>query len=66
MTRMRLEQIKIQTKLDKIQNILFTELEEWFASNRLTINLDKTNFNIFHPPRKKMSQEFNNLLICSI
>ncbi len=33
---------------------LFCKLEEWFAANKLTLNLDKTNFNIFHPPRKKM------------
>ncbi len=33
---------------------LFIKLEEWFSSNKLTINIDKTNYNIFHSPRKKI------------
>ncbi len=32
---------------------LFIKLEEWFSANKLTINIDKTNYNIFHSPRKK-------------
>ncbi len=31
---------------------LFSKLEECFAANKLTLNLDNNNFNIFHPPRK--------------
>ncbi len=35
---------------------LFAKLEEWFAANKLTINVDKTNFIIFHSPRKKITR----------
>ena len=50
-------------KLKRNSEKIFDKLEEWFAANKLTINVDKTNFNIFHPPRKKISQEFNALNI---
>ena len=33
--------------LNKIAERLFIKLEEWCSANKLTINIDKTNCNIF-------------------
>ena len=39
------------------------ELQEWFSLNRLTLNLDKTHFCIFHSPRKKIQPNYNDITI---
>ena len=42
-------------------NTLNTELNKlstWFAANRLSLNLSKTNFMVFKPWQKKQSFEF--------
>ncbi len=56
MTNKDLNQLKLNSEK------LFAKLEEWFAANKRTINVDKTNFNIFHPPRKK---NHKNLMHCT-
>ncbi len=33
----------------------------WFRANKLTLNLDKSSFSIFHTPRKKLLIKFNTL-----
>ncbi|EDO29739.1 predicted protein, partial [Nematostella vectensis] len=32
------------------ENLL--HVSSWFAANKLSLNIDKTNFIIFHPPQK--------------
>ena len=46
---------------------LLLKLCDWFAANKLTLkiltlNIDKTNYSIFHPPRKKILSEYDSLL----
>ena len=36
-----------------ITNIALRRLSEWFASNRLSLNINKTNFILFCPKQKK-------------
>ena len=38
-------ELKINEELDKVN--------QWLQSNRLSLNIDKTNFVIFHPPQRK-------------
>ena len=47
--------------LKQLAEELINKLCNWFCANKLTLNLDKSNFSIFHPPRKKISNEFNTL-----
>ena len=39
-------ELKINEELDKVN--------QWLQSNRLSLNIDKTNFVIFHPPQRKL------------
>ena len=39
-------------------NIELNKLSTWFAANRLSLNLSKTNFMVFKPRQKKQSFEF--------
>ena len=32
------------------------KVSEWFIANKLTLNVSKSNFVIFHPPQKKISK----------
>ena len=32
------------------------KISEWLIANKLTLNLSKSNFVIFHPPQKKISE----------
>ncbi len=43
---------------------LLSKLCDWFAANKLTLNTDKTNHIVFHPPRKKEKNpsEYDSLL----
>ncbi len=40
---------------------LICKLCEWLWANKLTLNLDISNFSLFHPPRKKITDEFYSL-----
>ena len=39
-------ELKLNEELDK--------LNQWLQLNRLSLNVDKTNFVIFHPPQRKI------------
>ncbi len=39
--------------LKQLAEVIMADLCDWFITNRLTPSLKKTNFNIFHSPRKK-------------
>ena len=43
----------VNNELQKVQN--------WLCANKLSLNVDKSNFVIFHPPQKKMK---SNVQIC--
>ena len=42
--------------LQKIMNREFKKVKKWLDSNRLALNIDKTNFVIFHSPHAKLSE----------
>ena len=42
--------------LQKIMNRELKKVEKWLESNRLVLNIDKTNFVIFHSPHAKLSE----------
>ena len=51
--------------INDMQSILNRELKhvtQWLYANRLSLNIDKTNYVLFHCPRKKMDHEINLLL----
>ena len=50
-------------QLKKDTEVIIYELCIWFKTNKLTLNLDKTNYSIFHPPRKKIPHNCNTLTI---
>ena len=57
------------SNLNKIKNDtedVLHQLCNWFKVNRLTLNLDKTNYSIFHPPRKKIPANCNSINIDNI
>ena len=37
----------------KVMNIELTKIRKWLDANHLALNIDKTNFVIFHSPQKK-------------
>ena len=48
--------------INDMQSILNRELKhvtQWLYANRLSLNIDKTNYVLFHSPRKKMDHEIN-------
>ena len=38
-------------------NAELTKINEWLCVNRLALNIDKSNFVIFHPPQRKLPIE---------
>ena len=38
----------------KVMNIELTKIRKWLDANHLALNIDKTNFVIFHSPQKKI------------
>ena len=44
----------LQTLELKVNNQL-QRVNEWLCANRLSLNIDKSNFVIFHPPQKKIN-----------
>ena len=45
---------KNMKELQQLAEEPINKLCNWFCAKRLTLNLDKSNFSIFHPPRKKL------------
>ena len=44
-----------------LQNTINDELknvQKWFTQNKLTLNLNKTNYLLFHPAKEKQSHHF--------
>ena len=41
-------------ELEKLTYTHFSKIYLWLSSNKLTLNIDKTNFVIFHPTRKTL------------
>ena len=37
-------------------NDVLAKVSEWLIANKLTLNVSKSNFIIFHPPQKKISK----------
>ena len=46
--------------LFKTMNVLVIKICEWLKTNKLSINMDKTNFILFHPRRANKSLSLNN------
>ena len=44
------------TRLQKIMNRELKKVKKWLDANRLALNIDKTNFVVFHPPRIKIPE----------
>ncbi len=42
------------------------ELSTWFAQNKLTMSLEKTQYSIFHAKNKKIAMGFNTMNIYAI
>ena len=49
------------TNLIKMVNHELTNISHWFTMNKLSLNVDKTNYIIFHDPHRKI--KFNNISI---
>ena len=47
----------VKTKTEEV----FTDLDKWFISNKLTLSLEKTNFSIFHTNHKKIPDNYNSI-----
>ena len=39
-------------KLESIVNRILKMVADWLMANKVSLNIDKTNFIIFHPPQK--------------
>ena len=46
------------TQLQKIMNRELKKVKKWLDANRLALNIDKTNFVVFHPPHIKSQNLF--------
>ena len=44
------------TRLQKIMNRELKKVKKWLDANRLALNIDKTNFVVFHPTRIKIPE----------
>ena len=44
------------TQLQKIMNRELKKVKKWLDANRLVLNIDKTNFVVFHPARIKIPE----------
>ena len=44
------------TQLQKIMNRELKKVKKWLETNRLALNINKTNFVVFHPPRIKIPE----------
>ena len=48
--------IFILNQIKKIMNRKLKKVKKWLDANRLSLNIDKTNFEIFHPTRVKIQE----------
>ena len=46
---------KNMVNLEHLVNQNIKNVTDWFNCNKLSLNIDKTNFDIFHPPQKKVT-----------
>ena len=51
----------LQILQSKVNNQL-QQVNEWLCANELSLNVDKTNFVIFHPPQRKRTTTFKLLM----
>ena len=53
--------------LEKISNTELAHVETWLNTNKLSLNISKSNFVLFHPPQKKVNDPIklyvNNTLL---
>ena len=48
--------------LPRLESVICNELlyvHEWLCANKLSLNIEKANFIIFHPPQKKVNYDVN-------
>ena len=43
--------------LQKVMNRELKKVKKWLDANQLALNIDKTNFVIFHSPQKKIAEQ---------
>ena len=43
-------------------NLELKSIDNWLSCNKLSLNIDKTNFVIFHPPQKKFTKSISLLV----
>ncbi len=53
--------LSLKTETEKA----LVELSTWFAQNKLTMSLEKTQYSIFHAKNKKIAMGFNTMNICN-
>ena len=46
---------KSLVNLESTMNIQLSLIQDWLCSNKLSLNIDKSNFVIFHPAQKKLN-----------
>ena len=51
---------KLQT-LELTLNNELGKIQEWLCANKLSLNIKKTNFTLFHPPQKKLN---DSIVLC--
>ena len=44
---------------ETVVNMKLTNVYDWLASNKLSLNVKKTNFVIFHPSQKRLNYKVN-------
>jgi hypothetical protein len=47
-------------QLEAILNSELQNLDIWMKSNKLSVNISKSNYLIFHPSKKKTKSQFNS------
>ena len=56
------------SSLQQLQENINSELiniHTWLCANKLSINIEKSNFILFHPPQKKLQDSSFNRKICN-
>ena len=47
-------------------NLELTNIHTWLCANKLSLNVEKLHFIIFHPPQRKLKDSTFNLLLCNM
>ena len=47
-------------ELESIVNYNLKMVSDWLMANKVSLNIDQTNFIIFHPPQKGSHSQVNN------